>query len=414
MTDLILDTPRKWQLYDRVKGVALSKDRFQFIFKYEQDLLDILNRGAHTSNQWSIALERWVERPPSDYLQFIEVWVQMRNIPVNHYTKAALTDLAEFAGQVIEVAFDPDKPQTKDYIRAKIKFDVSKPLRRYKTVNVPGGEVVKILYDYERLQKRCYTCQRLTHEQSSCPFFQAAKAAAAAAALKEKRPGSTPKQDREKVIKEDDPLFGVVLESQVGINPLTGRPRIAEEVLEGMRQYLMTAEGAEKLARKDRIKLLEPAPIFTPDLNKNKGIVFDFEKQKDNPKVQNTHGGHKLMASAIRAGTAMSLQPSLLGMESEAAALSESASGSWNPGGSTGYNIGIFDACSSGTKGRKTYQRRRRPGSFVRKARGKETSANAIEGGKLKEDEPAAAGKRKNTKDVETSQYSPRGLLYLF
>ncbi|KAG2245087.1 hypothetical protein Bca52824_093071 [Brassica carinata] len=95
-------------------------------------------------------------------------------------------------------------------------------------------------------------------------------------------------------------------------------------------------------------------------------------------------------------------------MESEAAALSESASGSWNPGGSTGYNIGIFDACSSGTKGRKTYQRRRRPGSFVRKARGKETSANAIEGGKLKEDEPAAAGKRKNTKDVETSQYSPR------
>ena len=159
MKDLILDMPRKWQLYDRVRGVTLSKDRFQFIFKYEHDLIDILNRGVHTSNQWSLAMERWVERPPPDFLQFIEVWVQMRNIPVNHYTKAALTDLAEFAGQVIEVAFDPNKPQTNDYIRAKVKFDVSKPLRRFKTVNVPGGEVVKILYDYERLQKRCYTAK---------------------------------------------------------------------------------------------------------------------------------------------------------------------------------------------------------------------------------------------------------------
>lgn len=50
MSDLILEMPRKWQLYDRVKGVALSKEKFQFIFKYERDLIDVLNRGPHTSN----------------------------------------------------------------------------------------------------------------------------------------------------------------------------------------------------------------------------------------------------------------------------------------------------------------------------------------------------------------------------
>ncbi|XP_048625180.1 uncharacterized protein LOC106427221 [Brassica napus] len=421
MKDLILDMPRKWQLYDRVRGVALSKDRFQFIFKYEHDLIDILNRGVHTSNQWSLAMERWVERPPPDFLQFIEVWVQMRNIPVNHYTKAALTDLAEFAGQVIEVAFDPNKPQTNDYIRAKVKFDVSKPLRRFKTVNVPGGEVVKILYDYERLQKRCYTCQRLTHEQSSCHFFQAAKAAAL---LKEKGSVCLQKPLIEKTIREDDPLFGVVLESQVGINPQNGKPKIAEEVLEGMRQYLVDAEGAEKMARKERIKWslkeveqdpiaqksflrLEPAPIFTSDLDKGKGIVFDFQSQKELPKDVISHGGSKLMASAIRVGNAMSLEPRNMGMMSDTAAFSDSATGSWNPRGPTGYNIGISDACSSGTKGRKTYQRRR-PGSFVRKARGKYFKAEASREGKMKDKAPAVAEKRKSSNDVETSQYSPR------
>lgn len=51
MASLILDLPRKWQKYDRVKGVALSKERFQFIFKYEHDLVEILEKGfIHTMN----------------------------------------------------------------------------------------------------------------------------------------------------------------------------------------------------------------------------------------------------------------------------------------------------------------------------------------------------------------------------
>ena len=174
MAELILEMPRKWRLYDRVRGIALSKDRFQFIFKYEQDMLDVLNKGVHTHNLWPIVLEKWVEYPPADYLKYIMVWVQMRNIPINHYTHKALWSLGDFAGQVEELAFDPDKPQIRDYVRVLVNFDVSKPLRRSKKVTIPSGEEIKILYDYERLQKRCYTCQRLTHEQSRCPFFRSA------------------------------------------------------------------------------------------------------------------------------------------------------------------------------------------------------------------------------------------------
>lgn len=159
MADLILEMPRKWQLYDIVRGVALSKERFQFIFKYEQDLEEILNRGAHTFEYWSIAVERWVENPPPTYLQYLTLWVQMRNVPVNHYTMKALMALGEFAGQVIVVAFDLDKPQINDYVRVQVLFDIAKALRRSKTVNLPGGGSVNTLYDYERIQKRCYPCK---------------------------------------------------------------------------------------------------------------------------------------------------------------------------------------------------------------------------------------------------------------
>lgn len=139
MFDLILDMPKKWQLYNWVRGVSLSKEMFQFIFKYDHYLEDIINKGVHTFNQWVLAIEKWVEVPQVDYLKFIKVWVQIRNIPVNHYTIPAITALGKFTGQVIEVAYDPEKSQNRDFVRVQVNFDVSKPLRRSKVVNLPSG-----------------------------------------------------------------------------------------------------------------------------------------------------------------------------------------------------------------------------------------------------------------------------------
>lgn len=119
---------------DRVRGVALSKERFQFFFKYEHDLEEILEKGVHTYNEWTVVTERWMEHPPLDSLQIILLWVQIRNIPVNHYSIPAITAFGEIIGQVTEVAYDPSVAQTRDFIRVKVRFDVSKPLRRAKVV----------------------------------------------------------------------------------------------------------------------------------------------------------------------------------------------------------------------------------------------------------------------------------------
>lgn len=81
------------------------------------------------------------------------------------------------------------------------------------------------------------------------------------------------------VLNESDPLFGILNENQVGIDPVTGRQRIAAEVLEGMRQYMRVASEEERLLRADKVRLsvrdvekdplaaksilrLEPSPTF--------------------------------------------------------------------------------------------------------------------------------------------------------
>lgn len=54
------------------------------------------------------------------------------------------------------------------------------------------------------------------------------------------------------VLKEGDPLFGVLNEEQVGINPNTRRLRMAADVLEGMRQYMLVANGEERKRRESQ------------------------------------------------------------------------------------------------------------------------------------------------------------------
>lgn len=68
--------PRKWQKYDRVRGVALSQKRFQFIFNHEHDLEDVYNKGVHTFNDW-------VEYPPSGPEKLVR----------EHRIKSSLADL---------------------------------------------------------------------------------------------------------------------------------------------------------------------------------------------------------------------------------------------------------------------------------------------------------------------------------
>lgn len=57
MSNLILNMPRKWQKVGRVRGIALSNERFQFIFRNEHDLVEILEKGVHTFNEWALAVE---------------------------------------------------------------------------------------------------------------------------------------------------------------------------------------------------------------------------------------------------------------------------------------------------------------------------------------------------------------------
>lgn len=374
MSRFILNMPRKWQKIGRVRGVALSKEKFQFIFRSEHDLVEVLEKGFPTFNEWGILMERWSETPSTESLQFTHLWVQIRNIPLNYYTEQAITLLGDLVGQVTEVVFDPDKPQNKDFVRVLVKFDVSKPLRKSKVVNLPKGLSDSVYYFYERVQKRCYRCQRLTHEQEDCPL----KIKQIQDQIIDRKMGK--KVEKAKLplmLKEGDPLFGVLNEDQVGIHPLLGRPRIAPDVLEGMRQYLLVVSGEERKIRECRVKSsvadaendpvaqktvlrLEPAPIISKDFKKGKGIVFGYESVEGSSRDVSLLGQPADVLESVDSGVKVRPSPSPMGTDWVSNSLVEySYSSSLSTPSSTAYEVGFSEVGPSGTKQRKSRGRKR-------------------------------------------------------
>ncbi|KAL9285719.1 hypothetical protein AtEden1_Chr4g0277351 [Arabidopsis thaliana] len=136
MSNWILDMPRIWRIYSRVHG---------------DDLLEILKTGVWTQDEWCVVMNRWVEKPPEEYLMFLPIWIRLRNIPVNYYTKETIKEIIECLGEVLNVELDLDKSQAQDYVRVQVLFDVRNPLQNFKDVQVPTGEVCSVTFDYERI-----------------------------------------------------------------------------------------------------------------------------------------------------------------------------------------------------------------------------------------------------------------------
>lgn len=64
MARMIDYMPTAWRVVGRVRGIALSRDRFQFVFQREEDLQTVLKDRPWSYNHWAMTHERWTLNPP--------------------------------------------------------------------------------------------------------------------------------------------------------------------------------------------------------------------------------------------------------------------------------------------------------------------------------------------------------------
>ncbi|XP_018448825.1 uncharacterized protein LOC108820375 [Raphanus sativus] len=287
MDKMIETMPRVWRVYNRVRGIALSRDKFQFVFQREEDMLTVLNDRPWSYNNWTILLDRWVPAPPANFLTTVDVWVRIRHIPMNHYRIETMDFLASKIGDVLEIAYDPKVSQKETYIRALVRLDIANPAIEFKPLNLPSGGRVIIEFEYEKLRKRCFHCHRLTHEKPSCPFVHQ-KVAAKEPQRRLDAPKSPPQQLEGPSSSKVQPA-SVKQPSVPGLSVPPGFaplfPELPAEERAAALLYISHSDATECQARIERVQqsltpgFVEPSslkPTISHDLNKGKGHVFTF------------------------------------------------------------------------------------------------------------------------------------------
>lgn len=153
-------------------GRVLDGTFVQFLFQSEVDLLSVQRREPWVFNNWFVAFQQWEDFTDLDFLTTIDLWVQIRGIPLPYVSDETVRLIAERLGQIIQVDFHEATSTQIAYIKVRIRFGITDSLRFFRRVRFRSGESAMIRFQYERLRRICSNCYRMTHHRSQCPFLQ--------------------------------------------------------------------------------------------------------------------------------------------------------------------------------------------------------------------------------------------------
>ena len=169
---VIAALPRAGRLTSRVHGRVINETYVQFIFQSEIDLLSVLRREPWLYNSWFVTAHRWEVNLAFEYLSNIELWVQMRGIPLLYICEATVVEIAHGPGEIISLDFHDASTTQIAFIRVRIQFDIADRIRFFQRITFDSGETALISFQYERLRRICSSCFRLTHHSNFYPYRQ--------------------------------------------------------------------------------------------------------------------------------------------------------------------------------------------------------------------------------------------------
>ncbi|KAL0754778.1 hypothetical protein Bca101_092446 [Brassica carinata] len=154
--------PQIWNLEGRVMGRDLGLDKFQFSFESENDLIQVLEKGPYHYKIWMLLLQRWEPIVSDSFPSNISFCVKIHGIPLHFWPDSTIHTIGKEFGQY----------SIKDVKEAKIRVEVNglQPLTMKMEIQLPTDGVTEVEFEYQKIEKHCFTCFSLLHEETDCPY----------------------------------------------------------------------------------------------------------------------------------------------------------------------------------------------------------------------------------------------------
>lgn len=150
-----------WSVAGKITGRDLGPTLFQFGFESEKDLQTILSKAPFHFKKWMILLQRWEPIVSDSFPNRIPFWINIHGIPLHYWNDKTIDVIGPVLGHI--------ESQEADKARLRVSVNGLQPLIMKMDLQLPSQEVVEIELEYEYLQKHCFHCKSLCHEDDDCP-----------------------------------------------------------------------------------------------------------------------------------------------------------------------------------------------------------------------------------------------------
>ncbi|KAL1225600.1 hypothetical protein V5N11_000043 [Cardamine amara subsp. amara] len=153
-----------WKTSTRAIGADLGQGLFQFQFATEEDLqLVLANRPYHFA-KWMVILQRWEPTVDPNFPCQIPFWIKVQGVPSYLWSKETLKSIAD------DLSTFEDMEISNASARMRVTVNGHQPLITSSIVEFFNGDEVTAQLVYEKLERHCSKCLRLTHEVKDCPL----------------------------------------------------------------------------------------------------------------------------------------------------------------------------------------------------------------------------------------------------
>ena len=148
----------------------LEQGVYLFQFYHREDMFWVQNGGPWTFENAMLCID--IIPPGEDPLKvplwFLNIWIQIHELPSGFMSEAVGKQLGNFFGEFLMYDEKNNTSIWRECMRIKIKFDVRKPLKRRKKVNRKNGSDFMVSCKYERLGDFCFSCGLVSHTERFC------------------------------------------------------------------------------------------------------------------------------------------------------------------------------------------------------------------------------------------------------
>ncbi|VFQ71528.1 unnamed protein product [Cuscuta campestris] len=159
-----------WKPALGVRIVQEGEGLFFFHFYHVKDASRIIEEGPWSFDNATLVCKLLEpgEIVLAHDLNFVDMWVQVHDLPHGYTSPAILEAVGIFVGLFLKHDRSPVSGVQRVFYRIRVSLDVRRPLRRKMKLTKKDGVVVWVHFKYERLNDFCFFCGIMGHISKHC------------------------------------------------------------------------------------------------------------------------------------------------------------------------------------------------------------------------------------------------------